>query len=192
MKKDIRLRVSSLVNKLNYPEVTLKRLSVDLVRNWCNINLPKAVKKFAANRFDLDEATTWEEIAAYNTVFQIYGRKVAVYFTFSWLDFQGVKEFIESKKGSKFRQEFGLDCHSAILLSSEIFFTAESIDEFWVSFNFEKGYNFLDYSHYTENEDVDFDLEQYQWLNEALEEQESEKHPTTTRKRTPKTNVATE
>jgi hypothetical protein len=175
VKHDIRLRVSSLIRQLDYSQVRLKRLDIDKVRNWCYINLPKAVEKFKQNRFDLNEATTWEELCAYNTILQIYGRKVAVYFTFGWLDYQGVKEFIQSKKGAKFRQEFGLDHHSAILLSPTTFFSAESLDEFWVSFDLKggKGYNFLDYSHY--NDDEDMDSSQYDWLNEALAEQENEK-----------------
>lgn len=173
MKNDIRLRVSSLINQLNYPQIYLKRLDIDLLRDWCNTNLPNAVKKFKQNQFDLNEATVWEEIACYNTILQIYGRKVAIYFTFGWLDYQGVKEFIQSKKGAKFRQEFGLDHHSAILLSPTTFFSAESLDEFWVSFDFVKGCNFLDYSHY--NDDEDMDSSQYDWLNEALAEQENEK-----------------
>ncbi|MCA2594020.1 MAG: hypothetical protein IM526_02515 [Microcystis sp. M38BS1] len=175
VKHDIRLRVSSLIRQLDYPQIKLKRLDIDKLRNWCYINLPKAVEKFKRDRFDLNEATTWEEIAAYNTVLQIYGRKVAIYFTFGWLDYQAVKEFIQSKKGAKFRQEFGLDHHSAILLSPQTFFSAESLDEFWVSFDLKsgKGYNFLDYSHY--NDDEDMDASQYDWLNEALAEQENEK-----------------
>lgn len=175
LKTDIRLRVSSLIHQLNYPQIRLKRLDIDKVRNWCYINLPNAVAKFKRDRFDLNEATTWEEIAAYNTVLQIYGRKVAIYFTFGWLDYQAVKEFIASRKGVKFRQEFGIECHSAILLSPQTFFSAESLDEFWVSFDFTKGYNFLDYSHYNEDEDLDSDDEKFQWLNEALAEQENEK-----------------
>ena len=175
VKHDIRLRVSSLIRQLDYPQIRLKRLDIDKLRTWCNTNLPKAVEKFKRDRFDLNEATTWEEIAAYNTVLQIYGRKVAIYFTFGWLDYQAVKEFIQSKKGAKFRQEFGLDHHSAILLSPQTFFSAESLDEFWVSFDLKsgKGYNFLDYSHY--NDDEDMDASQYDWLNEALAEQENEK-----------------
>jgi hypothetical protein len=175
VKHDIRLRVSSLIRQLDYPQIKLKRLDIDKLRNWCYINLPKAVEKFKRDRFDLNEATTWEELAAYNTILQIYGRKVAVYFTFGWLDYQAVKEFIQSKKGAKFRQEFGLDHHSAILLSPQTFFSAESLDEFWVSFDLKsgKGYNFLDYSHY--NDDEDMDASQYDWLNEALAEQENEK-----------------
>lgn len=175
VKYDIRLRVSSLIRQLDYPQIRLRRLDIDKLRNWCNTNLPKAVEKFKRDRFDLNEATTWEEIAAYNTVLQIYGRKVAVYFTFGWLEYQAVKEFIQSKKGAKFRQDFGLDCHSAILLSPQTFFSAESLDEFWVSFDFAKGYNFLDYSHYNEDDDLDSDDEKYQWLNEALSLQENEK-----------------
>ena len=175
MKTDIRLRVSSLIRQLNYPQIKLKRLDINKLRNWCYINLPKAVEKFKRDRFDLNEATTWEELAAYNTILQIYGRKVAIYFTFGWLDYQGVKEFIQSKKGAKFRQDFALDHHSAILLSPTTFFSAESLDEFWVSFDLKsgKGYNFLDYSHY--NDDEDMDASQYDWLNEALAEQENEK-----------------
>jgi len=175
VKHDIRLRVSSLIRQLDYPQIKLKRLDIDKLRNWCYINLPKAVEKFKRDRFDLNEATTWEELAAYNTILQIYGRKVAVYFTFGWLDYQAVKEFIQSKKGAKFRQEFGLDHHSAILLSPQTFFSAESLDEVWVSFDLKsgKGYNFLDYSHY--NDDEDMDASQYDWLNEALAEQENEK-----------------
>lgn len=175
LKTDIRLRVSSLIHQLNYPQIRLKRLDIDKVRNWCYINLPNAVAKFKRDRFDLNEATTWEEIAAYNTILQIYGRKVAIYFTFGWLDYQAVKEFIASRKGAKFRQDFELDHHSAILLSPTTFFSAESLDEFWVSFDLKsgKGYNFLDYSHY--NDDEDMDSSQYDWLNEALAEQENEK-----------------
>lgn len=177
VKHDIRLRVSSLIHQLNYSQIRLKRLDIDKVRNWCYVNLPKAVEKFKRDQFDLNEATTWEEIAAYNTILQIYGRKVAIYFTFGWLDYQAVKEFIQSKKGAKFRQEFGLDHHSAILLSPTTFFSAESLDEFWVSFDIKggKGYNFLDYSHYNDDEDMDSTDEQYQWLNEALAEQEDAK-----------------
>lgn len=177
VKHDIRLRVSSLIRQLNYSQIKLKRLDINKLRNWCYINLPKAVEKFKQNHFDLNEATTWEELVCYNTVLQIYGRKVAIYFTFGWLDYQAVKEFIQSKKGAKFRQDFGLDHHSAILLSPTTFFSAESLDEFWVSFDLKsgKGYNFLDYSHYNEDEDLDSDEEQYQWLNEALKEQENEK-----------------
>lgn len=175
VKYDIRLRTANLIRQLDYPQIKLKRLDIDKLRNWCYINLPNAVKKFKHDQFDLDEATTWEEIAAYNTILQIYGRKVAIYFTFGWLDYQGVKEFIQSKKGAKFRQDFELDHHSAILLSPTTFFSAESLDEFWVSFDLKggKGYNFLDYSHYNENEDMD--SSQYQWLNEALSEQEDAK-----------------
>lgn len=175
MKTDIRLRVSSLIRQLDYPQIRLRRLDIDKLRTWCNTNLPKAVEKFKRDRFDLNEATTWEELACYNTILQIYGRKVAIYFTFGWLDYQAVKEFIQSKKGAKFRQEFGLDCHSAILLSPQTFFSAESLDEFWVSFDFAKGYNFLDYSHYNDDEDLDSDDEKFQWLNEALAEQEDAK-----------------
>lgn len=175
MKNDIRLRVSSLIRQLDYSQISLKHLNIDLLRNWCYINLPKAVEKFKQSHFDLNEATTWEELAAYNTILQIYGRKVAIYFTFGWVEYQAVKEFIESKKGAKFRQEFGIECHSAILLSPTTFFHAESLDEFWVSFNFDKGYNFLDYSHYNDDEDLDGDLEEFQWLNDALAEQENEK-----------------
>ena len=177
VKHDIRLRVSSLIRQLDYSQIRLKRLDIDLLRNWCNTNLPKAVEKFKRDRFDLNEATTWEEIAAYNTILQIYGRKVAIYFTFGWLDYQAVKEFIQSKKGAKFREEFGLDHHSAILLSPTTFFSAESLDEFWVSFDIKggKGYNVLDYSHYNDDEDLDSDDEKYQWLNEALAEQEDAK-----------------
>jgi hypothetical protein len=175
VKHDIRLRVNNLIRQLDYPQIKLKRLDVDKVRNWCYVNIPKAVSRFKDNRFDLNESTTWEELVCYNTILQIYGRKVAVYFTFGWLDYQGVKEFIQSKKGAKFRQEFGLDHHSAILLSPQTFFSAESLDEFWVSFDLKggRGYNFLDYSHYNENEDMD--SSQYQWLNEALSEQEDAK-----------------
>lgn len=175
LKTDIRLRVSSLIRQLNYSQIRLKRLDIDKVRNWCYINLPNAVAKFKRDRFDLNEATTWEEIAAYNTILQIYGYKVAIYFTFGWLDYQAVKEFIQSKKGAKFRQDFELDHHSAILLSPQTFFSAESLDEFWVSFDLKggKGYNFLDYSHY--NDDEDMDDSQYDWLNEALAEQEDAK-----------------
>lgn len=177
VKHDIRLRVSSLIHQLNYSQIRLKRLDIDKVRNWCYVNLPKAVEKFKRDQFDLNEATTWEEIAAYNTILQIYGRKVAIYFTFGWLDYQAVKEFIQSKKGAKFRKDFGLDHHSAILLSPTTFFSAESLDEFWVSFDLKggKGYNFLDYSHYNDDEDMDSTDEQYQWLNEALAEQEDAK-----------------
>jgi hypothetical protein len=175
LKTDIRLRTANLIRQLNYPQIRLKRLDIDKVRNWCYINLPNAVAKFKRDRFDLNEATTWEEIAAYNTILQIYGRKVAIYFTFGWLDYQAVKEFIASRKGAKFRQDFELDHHSAILLSPQTFFSAESLDEFWVSFDLKggKGYNFLDYSHY--NDDEDMDSSQYDWLNEALAEQENEK-----------------
>jgi hypothetical protein len=175
VKHDIRLRVNNLIRQLDYPQIKLKRLDVDKVRNWCYVNIPKAVSRFKDNRFDLNESTTWEELVCYNTILQIYGRKVAVYFTFGWLDYQGVKEFIQSKKGAKFRQEFGLDHHSAILLSPQTFFSAESLDEFWVSFDLKggRGYNFLDYSHYNENEDMD--SSQYQWLNDALSEQEDAK-----------------
>ena len=177
MKTDIRLRTANLIRQLDYSQIRLKRLDIDKLRNWCYINLPKAVDKFKQSHFDLNEATTWEEIACYNTILQIYGRKVAIYFTFGWLDYQAVKEFIQSKKGAKFRQEFSLDHHSAILLSPTTFFSAESLDEFWVSFDIKggKGYNFLDYSHYNDNEDLDSDEEQYQWLNEALAEQEDAK-----------------
>jgi hypothetical protein len=176
-KHDIRLRTANLIRQLDYPQIKLKRLDVDKVRNWCYINIPKAVSRFKDNRFDLNEATTWEELVCYNTILQIYGRKVAVYFTFGWLDYQGVKEFIQSKKGAKFRQDFELDHHSAILLSPTTFFSAESLDEFWVSFDIKggKGYNFLDYSHYNDDEDLDSDDEKYQWLNEALAEQEDAK-----------------
>jgi hypothetical protein len=175
IKTDIRLRTANLIRQLDYPQIRLKRLDIDKVRNWCYVNLPKAVEKFKRDRFDLNEATTWEEIAAYNTILQIYGRKVAIYFTFGWLDYQAVKEFIASRKGAKFRQDFELDHHSAILLSPTTFFSAESLDEFWVSFDLKsgKGYNFLDYSHY--NDDEDMDSSQYDWLNEALAEQENEK-----------------
>jgi hypothetical protein len=175
VKHDIRLRVNNLIRQLDYPQIKLKRLDIDKVRNWCYVNIPKAVSRFKDNRFDLNESTTWEELVCYNTILQIYGRKVAVYFTFGWLDYQGVKEFIQSKKGAKFRQEFGLDHHSAILLSPQTFFSAESLDEFWVSFDLKggRGYNFLDYSHYNENEDMD--SSQYQWLNDALSEQEDAK-----------------
>jgi hypothetical protein len=175
VKHDIRLRVNNLIRQLDYPQIKLKRLDVDKVRNWCYVNIPKAVSRFKDNRFDLNESTTWEELVCYNTILQIYGRKVAVYFTFGWLDYQGVKEFIQSKKGAKFRQDFELDHHSAILLSPQTFFSAESLDEFWVSFDLKggRGYNFLDYSHYNENEDMD--SSQYQWLNEALSEQEDAK-----------------
>ena len=183
MKKDVRLRVSSLIRKLNYDQVRLRRLDIDKVRNWCYTNLPNTVKSFKQNKFDLDEATTWEEICAYNTILEFYERRVAIYFTFSWLEYQSVKEFIESKKGAKFRQDFSIECHSAILLSPEMFFTPESLDEFWVSFNFAKGYNFLDYSHYNDEEDVDSDQEQYQWLNEALAEQTPEKRPPSNKKK---------
>jgi len=177
LKTDIRLRTANLIRQLDYSQIRLKRLDIDKLRNWCYINLPKAVDKFKQSHFDLNEATTWEEIACYNTILQIYGRKVAIYFTFGWLDYQAVKEFIQSKKGAKFRQEFSLDHHSAILLSPTTFFSAESLDEFWVSFDIKggKGYNFLDYSHYNDNEDLDSDEEQYQWLNEALAEQEDAK-----------------
>jgi hypothetical protein len=177
LKTDIRLRVSSLIRQLDYPQIRLKRLDIDKVRNWCYINLPNAVAKFKRDRFDLNEATTWEEIAAYNTILQIYGRKVAIYFTFGWLDYQAVKEFIASRKGVKFRQDFELDHHSAILLSPTTFFSAESLDEFWVSFDIKggKGYNFLDYSHYNDDEDLDSNDERFQWLNEALAEQEDAK-----------------
>jgi|GEM_PF-5832585 len=175
MRNDIRLRVSSLIRQLDYSQISLKHLNIDSLRNWCYINLPKAVEKFKQSHFDLNEATTWEELAAYNTILQIYGRKVAIYFTFGWVEYQAVKEFIESKKGAKFRQEFGIECHSAILLSPTTFFHAESLDEFWVSFNFDKGYNFLDYSHYNDDEDLDSDLKEFQWLNDALAEQENEK-----------------
>jgi hypothetical protein len=175
VKHDIRLRVNNLIRQLDYPQIRLKRLDIDKVRNWCYVNIPKAVSRFKDNRFDLNEATTWEELVCYNTILQIYGRKVAVYFTFGWLDYQGVKEFIQSKKGAKFRQDFELDHHSAILLSPTTFFSAESLDEFWVSFDLKggKGYNFLDYSHY--NDDEDMDDSQYDWLNEALAEQEDAK-----------------
>jgi hypothetical protein len=177
VKHDIRLRTANIIRQLDYPQIRLKRLDIDKVRNWCYINLPKAVEKFKRDRFDLNEATTWEEIAAYNTILQIYGRKVAIYFTFGWLDYQAVKEFIASRKGEKFRQEFGLDHHSAILLSPTTFFSAKSLDEFWVSFDIKggKGYNFLDYSHYNEDDDLDSDDEKLQWLNEALSEQEDAK-----------------
>lgn len=177
MKTDIRLRTANLIRQLGYSQICLKRLDIDKLRNWCYINLPNAVAKFKRDRFDLNEATTWEEIAAYNTILQIYGRKVAIYFTFGWLDYQAVKEFIQSKKGAKFRQDFGLDHHSAILLSPTTFFSAESLDEFWVSFDIKggKGYNFLDYSHYNDDEDMDSTDEKYQWLNEALAEQEDAK-----------------
>jgi hypothetical protein len=177
VKHDIRLRVSSLIRQLDYPQIRLKRLDIDLLRTWCNANLPKAVEKFKRDRFDLNEATTWEELACYNTILQIYGRKVAIYFTFGWLEYQAVKEFIQSRKGAKFRQDFELDHHSAILLSPTTFFSAESLDEFWVSFDLKngKGYNFLDYSHYNDDEDLDSDDEKYQWLNEALAEQEDAK-----------------
>ncbi|QIW88534.1 hypothetical protein [Pseudanabaena phage PA-SR01] len=175
MKTDIRLRTSNLIRQLDYSQIRLKRLDIDKLRNWCYINLPKAVDKFKQSHFDLNEATTWEEIACYNTILQMYGRKVAVYFTFGWLDYQAVKEFIQSKKGAKFRQDFGIECHSAILLSPQTFFSAESLDEFWVSFDFSRGYNFLDYSHYNEDEDLDSSEEKYQWLNEALSLQENEK-----------------
>ena len=175
MKNDIRLRISSLINQLNYPQIKLKRLDINSLRNWCYTNLPKAVEKFKQNHFDLNEATTWEELAAYNTILQIYGRKVAIYFTFGWVEYQAVKEFIASRKGAKFREDFELDHHSAILLSPTTFFKAESLDEFWVSFDFAKGYNFLDYSHYNDDEDLDSDLEEFQWLNDALAEQENEK-----------------
>jgi hypothetical protein len=175
VKHDIRLRTANIIRQLDYPQIRLKRLDIDKVRNWCYVNIPKAVSRFKDNRFDLNEATTWEEIAAYNTILQIYGRKVAIYFTFGWLDYQGVKEFIASRKGAKFRQDFELDHHSAILLSPTTFFSAESLDEFWVSFDLKngKGYNFLDYSHY--NDDEDMDDSQYDWLNEALAEQEDAK-----------------
>jgi hypothetical protein len=175
VKHDIRLRTANIIRQLDYPQIRLKRLDIDKVRNWCYVNIPKAVSRFKDNRFDLNEATTWEEIAAYNTILQIYGRKVAIYFTFGWLDYQAVKEFIASRKGAKFRQDFELDHHSAILLSPTTFFSAESLDEFWVSFDLKsgKGYNFLDYSHY--NDDEDMDSSQYDWLNEALAEQENEK-----------------
>jgi hypothetical protein len=182
MKKDVRLRVSSLIRKLNYSEILLRRLNPAVVRSWCYTNLPKTVENFKKKRFDLDEAATWEEICAYNTIMQFYGRKVAIYFTFSWLEYQSVKEFIESKKGAKFRKDFEIECHSAILLSPEIFFKPESLDEFWVSFNFDKGYNFLDYSHYNDDEDVDSDLEEYAWLNEALAVQAPEKRPSKVKK----------
>lgn len=177
VKHDIRLRTANIIRQLDYPQIRLKRLDIDKVRNWCYVNIPKAVSRFKDNRFDLNEATTWEELVCYNTILQIYGRKVAVYFTFGWLDYQGVKEFIQSKKGAKFRQDFELDHHSAILLSPTTFFSAESLDEFWVSFDLKggKGYNFLDYSHYNEDEDLDSDDERYQWLNEALAEQEDAK-----------------
>jgi hypothetical protein len=175
VKHDIRLRTANIIRQLDYPQIRLKRLDIDKVRNWCYVNIPKAVSRFKDNRFDLNEATTWEELVCYNTILQIYGRKVAVYFTFGWLDYQGVKEFIQSKKGAKFRQDFELDHHSAILLSPTTFFSAESLDEFWVSFDLKggKGYNFLDYSHY--NDDEDMDDSQYDWLNEALAEQEDAK-----------------
>jgi hypothetical protein len=175
VKHDIRLRTANIIRQLDYPQIRLKRLDIDKVRNWCYVNIPKAVSRFKDNRFDLNEATTWEELAAYNTILQIYGRKVAIYFTFGWLDYQGVKEFIASRKGAKFRQDFELDHHSAILLSPTTFFSAESLDEFWVSFDLKngKGYNFLDYSHY--NDDEDMDDSQYDWLNEALAEQEDAK-----------------
>ena len=175
VKHDIRLRTANIIRQLDYPQIRLKRLDIDKVRNWCYVNIPKAVSRFKDNRFDLNESTTWEELVCYNTILQIYGRKVAVYFTFGWLDYQGVKEFIQSKKGAKFRQDFELDHHSAILLSPQTFFSAESLDEFWVSFDLKggRGYNFLDYSHYNENEDMD--SSQYQWLNDALSEQEDAK-----------------
>lgn len=169
--KDIRLRVSNIINKLNYNQIKLKSLDSLAVKFWCYKHLPKAVEAFKRHRFDFDNPHTWEEIAAYNVILKMYGKKVAIYFTYSWLHFQDVKDFIQSKRGGLFRKDFGIDCHSAILLSPEIFFKAEALDEFWVNFDFEKGYSFLDYSHY--NDDDDVDLEEYQWLNEISDEQEN-------------------
>jgi hypothetical protein len=154
----IKMRVEGLISGIKYSQIRLCAIPHVTINAWCQKRLPKTLQAFANYMWDLNLDSTTEEVACTNAVLNWYGRKVAVYFTYSHLAHGQAKTFLASRLGKNYRETFGFDHHITILLSPTMFFLPEDLDEFWATISINqaggKNWSALDFSHYDDNDDV--------------------------------------
>lgn len=163
--KTVKSKFDKLIKRLNYANVQLSTIDVTRIRAWCLKHMPKVVEELVSLGWDLEDRDTWLETVFVNTPMQWYGNNIGLYVTSSYTDYVLAKKVIKTPTFKKFRKDFNIDCHAVILFDPLMFIKAEDLDEIYLSFDFDKGYSFLDFSYYDDEDNlIDSVSSDWGWL----------------------------
>lgn len=153
--KNIVDKFHTLIRRLRYSQLRLYDLNAARIEEWCKENMPLVVEELKDLEWDLSVDETWYETVFINTTVHWFGKRIALYITSSAADFRLASRLFKTKAFAKLRKDFNFDTHAVVLLDTTIFLQPEDLDSIYLSFDFDKKYSSLDFSHYDEDDNIE-------------------------------------
>lgn len=158
-------KFENLIRTLNYNQLKLGVLNVEEIKAFSIKEMPLVIDQLDPLGWDLSKDSTWTETVFLNVKMSWYGKNVGLYLTPSIIDFNKGSQVVATKCFSRLRTRLGLDCHAIVLLDPTIFLELEDLDLIYLSFDFDRGYSSIDFSHYNEDEDLEDQYkDEWGWL----------------------------
>lgn len=153
--KSIVTKFQTLVRTLNYTQIRIIDLDIYKTRVWMKNKMPMVVDEIATLGWDMSNDDTWSENIFINVFMEWYGKRIALFLTPSLLDYKLASRVLKYPKFKEYRKDFSIDVHAVVLLDPNIFLIPEDLDSLYCSFDFNKGYSFIDFSHYDEEDNLE-------------------------------------
>lgn len=155
--KDVKTRFREMISNLNYSQIRLSTHTLNIggqVIPWMRSNMLPVVEQLEPLGWDLSEDKTWLNTMFITEILEWYGKKVAVFITDSFLEYQAPRELYKSSTMKGFWDVFGIDAHVSVLVDTTMFMTPENLDDIHVAMDLEKVYSFIDLSGYDDDDNL--------------------------------------
>ena len=127
------------------------------------------VEELKQCNWDLEKDSTWEETAFLRHTMNWYEKRVGVYLTDSIRVFELATKVVYYPSFKAMRKHLGLDAQVVVLCNQVPFIKAETLDDIYISIDFESGVGCIDCSGYSPDEEATD--EEYLWLNSAISDE---------------------
>lgn len=144
--KTLDSKFDTLIRKLNYDQIKFTYLDVSKIEEYFKRQMPGVVEELVKQKWDLTNDDTWLTNSFCDHLLRWYGKKISIFLTNSWQDYNLFRKVIEYPKFKKFRKVFGIDMQVCLLTSSVIFLKPEDLDTIHLNFDFSKDWCCLDIS----------------------------------------------
>ena len=171
--KKYRQKFNTLIRRLNYSQIQLAPTPYRKLMLFFPETLPKVYEQLEPLGWDMTDKNTFSENLFISHIINWYGKRVAIFLTDSANDYRLAKSVLNSKEFRQLREEINVDIHVNILIHPVIFMVAEDLDTLYCSFDWDKGYTNIDFSHFDENDDLDEGfISEWRWLEATENDQE--------------------
>lgn len=160
------IKFESFIRKLNYPCIRLLDVSAASYRleTWMREEMPLVVDEIWRNGWDMEDSDTWLDNLFCNHVLSWYNKRIAVFITQRYSDFNLANKVLGYKKFKEFRRKFKIDKQLVLLVHPKVFLRENDLDDIYILMDFSEpnGYLALDYAHCDENGELEPEYESYQ------------------------------